>query len=145
MRFIAVAFVLALAACGGSHKPVTAAPKAPAADPYANGRAIFMTGRDLAGRRITASPAPLHNSCMQCHLANGSGGMHLPGGAVSADLRRDALTRGQKHPYTTALLERAISSGIDNDGQQLSAVMPRWKMSQTDLRDVAKYVYDKLK
>lgn len=82
---------------------------------------------------------------MQCHGANGSGGMHLPGGAVSADLRHAALTREQHHPYTVALLERAISRGIDNDGDQLSPMMPRWRMSRADLRDVAAYVFDKLR
>lgn len=82
---------------------------------------------------------------MQCHGANGAGGMHLPGGAVSADLRHDALTKQQKHPYTIPLLERAISTGIDNEGQKLDPVMPRWKMSKSDLHDVAAYVYEKLK
>lgn len=71
--------------------------------------------------------------------------MHLPGGAVSADLRHDALIKEQDHPYTIRLLERAISRGIDNDGDKLSPVMPRWQMSQADLKDVATYVYDKLR
>lgn len=145
MRFILILAALALAGCG-AQKPA-AAPTAAAmkADPYANGRTIFMTGHDLAGRRLGASPPPMRVSCMQCHHANGSGGVHFPDGAVSADLRRDALTKGQKHPYTIPLLERAISRGIDNEGAKLDPVMPRWRMSQTDLRDVAKYVYEKLK
>lgn len=71
--------------------------------------------------------------------------MHLAGGAVSADLRHDALTKEQDRPYTILLLERAISRGIDNDGDKLSPVMPRWQMSQTDLKDVAVYVYDRLR
>jgi hypothetical protein len=44
-----------------------------------------------------------------------------------------------------ALLERAISTGIDNDGEKLDRVMPRWKMSARDLHDVAQYVLTKLK
>lgn len=136
MRFIVVLTVaVALTACG-SQKP---------ADPYANGRAIFMTGRDLAGHRITASPKPLRSSCVQCHTASGSGGVHLPGGAVSADLRHSALVTGQHPPYTVTLLERAISTGVDNQGQKLDPVMPRWHMSKTDLHDVALYVYNRLK
>lgn len=114
-------------------------------DPYANGRSIFMTGRDLQGHEITASPPPLREECVECHRANGSGGMKLPGGVVSADLRHDALTREQDHPYTIPLLMRAISTGVDNDGDKLSAVMPRWHMSKADLHDVAVYVYDRLK
>lgn len=122
----------ALTGCGG-------------ADPYANGRAIFATGRDLAGTSITASPKPYRASCVQCHRVDGSGGVHLPGGAVSADLRHNALVNEQKHPYTVELLERAISTGIDNEGQPLNPIMPRWRMSQPDLHDVAEYVYQKLK
>lgn len=114
-------------------------------NPLVDGRSIFMTGRDVAGVRITASPRPLRSSCVQCHRADGSGGMHFPGGVVSADLRHDALTKGQKHPYTIVLLERAISRGIDNDGGRLSPVMPRWRMSKADLRAVATYVAQKLR
>ncbi len=71
--------------------------------------------------------------------------MHLPGGAVSADLRHKALVTDQAHPYTLALLERAISTGIDNDGKPLDPVMPRWKLSERDLHDVAYYVSTQLK
>ena len=71
--------------------------------------------------------------------------MHLPGGAVSADLRYSALVAGQNHPYTLALLERAISTGIDDDGQTLNPVMPRWKLSQRDLHDISYFVLTQLK
>lgn len=134
--------VFALVACS-SQKP--AASPAPTADPYANGRAIFTTGRDLLGNRITASPAPLMHACIDCHRANGAGGLKFPENVVSADLRRHALIEDQKHPYTIRLLMRAISTGIDNEGQKLSPVMPRWRMSARDLHDVASYVYNRLK
>lgn len=71
--------------------------------------------------------------------------MHLPGGAVSADLRHKALVTDQKHPYTLVLLERAISTGVDNEGKPLDPVMPRWKLSSTDLHDVSYYVLNGLK
>lgn len=132
MRLLLFVTALALAACSTS-------------DPNANGRAIFMTGRDLAGHRISASPKPYRTSCMQCHRADGSGGVHLPHGAVSADLRHHALVDQQKHPYTMALLERAISTGIDNEGQPLNPMMPHWRMSKNDLHNVAAYVYNELK
>lgn len=145
MRSIVILMlVLAITACE-SQKPSNTRAEAPSAktgagDVYANGRSIFMTGRDLEGRTISASPAPLRSSCMACHNADGSGGVHLPGGVVSADLRHKALVTGQHPPYTLALLERAISSGIDNQGQKLNPVMPRWRMSKNDLHDVALYV-----
>jgi len=106
----------------------------------ANGRAIFQTGRDSAGVAITATKPPLYASCQACHHADGSGGVHLPGGAVSADLRNAALVTGQRVPYTQSLLERAISTGVDNTGQTLNPVMPRWRLSTGDLHDVAAYV-----
>ncbi len=110
----------------------------------ADGKTIFQTGKDLAGTQIGANPAPLYAACASCHKADGSGGMHLPGGATSADLRHKALGGGS-HPYTQALLERAISTGIDNEGKPLDKVMPRWTMSKTDLHDVAYYVLTQLK
>lgn len=110
-----------------------------------NGRSIFLTGRDSSGNQIVAAKPPLRAACAACHGADGAGGVHLPGGAVSADLRHKALVLDQKHPYTIALLELAISTGIDNDGQPLDPVMPRWRLSQTDLRDVATYVFTQLK
>lgn len=146
---VALMLAFAVTACA-SQKPSNApsqAPsaKAPAADPYANGHAIFMTGRDLAGRKMTATRPPLRSSCMACHNANGSGGIHLPDGAVSADLRHKALITDQNPPYTVSSLERAISTGVDNAGEKLDPVMPRWRMSKDDLRDVALYVYNRLK
>jgi mono/diheme cytochrome c family protein len=108
--------------------------------PLDNGRAIFLTGKDLDGVQIAAAQPPLRPYCAACHGANGAGAVHLPGGAVSADLRHAALVTRQRHPYTLALLERAISTGIDNDGKPLDPVMPRWQLTARDLHDVASYV-----
>ncbi len=110
-----------------------------------NGQLIFQTGHDSSGAQIVAQRPPLFPRCAACHRADGSGGMHLPGGAVSADLRHKALVTNQKHPYTLRLVERAISTGIDNDGQPLNPIMPRWRLSRRDLHDVAYYVLTKLK
>jgi mono/diheme cytochrome c family protein len=147
--------LMLLAACGPSSQQAastaseqpsaTAVPTAQADQTLANGKAIFQTARDLQGTRITAQPPPLMPNCAACHRVDGSGGIHLPGGAVSADLRYHALVTGQKTPYTLPLLERAISKGIDNMGQPLNPVMPRWRMSQRDLHDVAQYVLTQLK
>ena len=142
-----------LLACGnstqGSSTTTTASATASAnsptvvavADPaLVDGKLIFQTGHDVNGVQIAARPRPLFPTCAACHLPSGAGGVHLPGGAVSADLRRSALVSGQTHPYTIALLERAISTGIDTDGKPLNSVMPHWEMSKRDLHDVAEYV-----
>ena len=60
-------------------------------------------------------------------------------------MRYKALVTDQKTPYTPQLLERAISSGIDNEGKPLDPVMPRWKLSERDLHDVAAYVFADLR
>lgn len=145
-NYILIASIAAalLIGCSGQHPEVSSSP-VPAYSSLANGQAIFQTGRDFAGARIAAQSTPLYGNCEACHRADGSGGMHLPGGAVSADLRHDALIVRQKHPYTLALLERAISTGVDNEGQPLNRVMPRWRLSARDLHDVAQYVLLKLK
>lgn len=150
MRFIVPLLILVLAACAGSRSSTDSsspspAPSASPATALANGRSIYMTGLDVAGHRITASPPPLRSSCVQCHQATGRGGVHFPDGAVSADLRHNALVTDQHPPYTVATLERAISTGVDNQGGKLDRVMPRWRMSRRDLHDVALYVYGRLK
>jgi len=154
---ISVVLCVLVTACAGNQRaashatPSTAptrvrapGPSSTALSALANGRSIFQTGRDLRGALIVAMPPPPFTSCAACHRADGAGGLHLPGGSVSADLRHSALVSGQKTPYTLALLERAISTGVDDQGHLLSPVMPRWRLTQQDLHDVASYVLDGL-
>jgi mono/diheme cytochrome c family protein len=143
-----LAFTLcAITACGhgGSAANSQTSPSAAPTVALDNGQLIFQTGKNRDGRQIVSATPPLRSSCAACHGANGAGGIHLAGGAVSADLRKNALEVGQKHPYTLALLERAITRGVDNDGQPLNPVMPHWRLSSGDLRDVATYVHTELK
>ncbi len=114
----------------------------------ANGRSIFFSGTDLDGTRIsTAHPFRVYQSCAVCHGPDGGGGVELPDGAVSAKLGPNARMmdqmssmNGKNAPWTLALMERAISDGLDQNGEALSPVMPRWKMSERDLHDIALYV-----
>jgi mono/diheme cytochrome c family protein len=122
---------------------VTTASANPIAAAIANGKAIFATGKDIDGVAISAKTKPLKPSCAACHGVDGSGGKKIAG-ATSADLRHKSLASG-KHPYTQALLERAIATGIDNEGKPLDPVMPRWVLSKRDLHDVAYYVLTQLK
>jgi mono/diheme cytochrome c family protein len=144
-RLLALVVICAVAACArGGSAGSSPSPNAARTLPAGNGKLIFQTGRDSDGKQIAAAKPPLRRSCAACHGANGAGGIHLPGGAVSADLRHSALVVGQKHPYTLSLLERAITTGVDNDGQPLNSVMPHWKLSHRDLHDVATYVFTQL-
>lgn len=136
-RLVFVLGLLIVAGCAQPHSAGTSPVSAAAID---NGQSIFQTGRDIGGRQIVARTPPLLRSCAACHRADGSGGIPFAGGVVSADLRHDALVTKQAKPYTVALLERAISTGIDNTGAPLNALMPHWQLSRTDLHDVAAYV-----
>lgn len=129
----------ALSACATNSAQTLRATTAAKVSAAANGQMIFLTGKDSQGFRINALHPPLRASCAACHNANGSGGVHLPGGAVSADLRQKMLA-AVKPAYTLQSLERAISTGIDNQGKPLNPVMPRWKMTPRDLHDVAEFV-----
>ncbi len=144
LAMLGLAALLVGCAQNGARSSPTAVP-APSVSASDNGRQIFLTGRDSAGRQIAASPAATRSSCAACHGANGAGGVHFPDGAVSADLRHNALVTAQHPPYTLALLERAISKGVDNQGKPLDPVMPRWKLSSRDLHDVAEYVLTRLR
>ncbi|HEX5274866.1 MAG TPA: c-type cytochrome [Candidatus Rubrimentiphilum sp.] len=128
-----------LGACANNSAQTQPAVTAAKNSAAANGRMIYLTGKDSQGFRINALHPPLRTSCAACHGANGSGGVHLPGGAVSADLRQKALA-AVKPAYTLQSLQRAISTGIDNQGMPLNPVMPRWQMTPRDLHDVAQFV-----
>jgi mono/diheme cytochrome c family protein len=137
LRIVALFVLLA---AGVAAQPASVARRTTVDRSIANGKAIYQTGKDLASVQITAKRPPLFPTCAACHRVDGSGGRHLPGGAVSADLRHRALVTQQPRPYTLALLERAIATGVDNQGKPLDAVMPRWQLSKRDLHDVAAYV-----
>ncbi len=136
LPFVALAV---LSACANNSAQTQRAANAAKISASANGRMIFLTGKDSQGFRINAQQPPLRTSCAACHRADGSGGVSLPGGSVSADLRQKALA-AVKPAYTLGSLERAISTGIDNQGKPLGPVMPRWKMTPRDLHDVAEFV-----
>jgi cytochrome c oxidase subunit 2 len=137
--FFWIGAMAALGACANNSAQTQRAAPAAKTAATANGRMIFLTGKDSHGFRINALHPPLRTSCAACHRAGGSGGVHLPGGVVSADLRQKALA-AVKPAYTLNSLERAISTGIDNQGKTLNPVMPRWQMTPRDLRDVAEFL-----
>ncbi len=142
--------------------PATASAEARA---IANGRSIFFTGKDVNGTRITtADPSRFYQSCAVCHGPDGAGGVRLADGAVSAKLGPHAhmldqmgsmsamgsmgsmgSMNGETTPWTVALFERAISAGVDENGDTLSPVMPRWEMSKRDLYDISLYVLTQIR
>lgn len=114
----------------------------------ANGRSIYFFSRDVDGVQITtAAPGRVYQSCAVCHGPDGAGGVLLADGSMSAKLGSQAHMldqmapmNGAMKPWTVALFERAISTGVDQNGERLSPVMPRWKMSARDLHDISVYI-----
>ncbi len=115
-----------------------------------NGEQIFFTGASTRDT-ITATGGPfwfqMHGGgCANCHGPDGRGGTVVMMGRFTApNITYKALTsgmhNGEKHkPYTDALIKRAITRGIDSEGEQLNQNMPRWHMSDQDLNDVIGYL-----
>jgi hypothetical protein len=109
-------------------------------DAVAAGRAIFRTGRDLVGvpipRTGTVGMGMMAGGCAACHGVDGHGRttmMYASPNITYANLTDPAgmlqpdATRGPT--YTDATLRRAIVAGIDPNGDQLQAPMPRWQLS----------------
>jgi hypothetical protein len=70
----------------------------------------------------------------------------MMGTALPADIRYEALIKGQyehgkkETPYTDALIKRAITEGLDPDGEPLDWTMPRWRMGDADFADLLAYL-----
>jgi len=70
----------------------------------------------------------------------------MMGTAIPADIRYEALIKGEyehgkkETPYTDALIKRAITEGLDPDGDALDWTMPRWQVSDADFADLLAYL-----
>lgn len=113
-----------------------------------SGERIFLTGENDKGETISNSMMPsgghmgqmMRMGCANCHKASGKGGILFPDGKTkSANITWEHL---QEHdpPYTENSLKKAITKGIEPDGEKLSNFMPRWEMSKDDLDDLIKYL-----
>lgn len=112
-----------------------------------NGERIYYTGIDSTGRRVGFEGGPMWlymrgGSCIDCHGTSGKGGVPvMMGTAIPADLTN--LYANQSNgdaPYTDDLLKRAITKGIDSNGESLDPTMPRWYMPENDLNDLVTYI-----
>lgn len=118
-----------------------------------NGETIYYTGHNDRNERISFEGGPMWlyahgGGCVTCHGSAGRGGrpiMMLR--AVAADIRHESLISGKYDPseeagtpYTDELIVRAIRRGIDPNGKPLDQGMPRWEMTDKDVRDVIGYL-----
>lgn len=116
-----------------------------------NGERIYFTGQDNAGHIIRANSigmpmSSIRAGCSTCHGPQGKGGTisFMMGTIDVPDIRYKTLSPKEpdmKHPpYTDETLKRAITQGIDPDGQPLNPPMPRWQMTTEDLNDIVSYL-----
>lgn len=133
--------VLALVAAGS----VLAVPLTPAEK---RGRHIYQHGESSAGRPITAlaGGTELGAGIFACGTCHGPDGRGVPEGNVApSDIRWSTLQtiqlQGRKRPrYDEERLARAIKEGVDSAGNELSPVMPRFRMGGEDLADLVAYL-----
>lgn len=113
-----------------------------------NGERIYLTGENETGERISSSMMPSGTSmtqmmkmgCVNCHGIKGKGGLLFPDGKTkSANITWEHL---QDHdpPYNAEAIKKAVTKGIEPDGEKLSNFMPRWEMSEQDLQDLTDYL-----
>lgn len=115
------------------------------------GERIFREGANARGEPILAlvglPPAPLTGekaACNACHtLEAGAAAPAAPGAAP--DLRWEALAadaqaKGARTPYNEAAFGRAVSEGIAPAGGQLSAAMPRYSLSRSEIAALAAFL-----
>lgn len=119
------------------------------------GEQIYFTGIGSNGYHIVRYGGPMWirmhgGGCVSCHGVYGRGGVPvMMGTAIPTDIRYKSLTGGEKHAhggeekehhYTDALIKRAITQGLEADGEVMDWTMPRWQMSEADLNAVIEYL-----
>lgn len=122
--------------------------------PEARGKHLYIEGESLSRRIITAqvqrteAPAPAAIvPCISCHGADGRGSDD-DSALASSNVSWNAMTSPDKHqhgqrvhaPYDEETLARAITAGVDPEGNSLEAIMPRYNMSDEDMADLIAYL-----
>jgi cytochrome c oxidase subunit 2 len=121
-----------------------------------NGERIFLTGTSDTGSPISSRMEgmqrmpPGRMSCASCHGADAHGGtvQMMMTGVEAPDIRWEHLTNedhaeehGEQHPtYTRETFERAVTEGLDPEGEELHWMMPRWDMTQAQLDDLIAFL-----
>ncbi|MCZ7357924.1 MAG: cytochrome c [Candidatus Methanoperedens sp.] len=109
-----------------------------------NGERIYFTATTDSGEAIISSIGTMTMrggmmSCAACHGPDGTGGRGrmMMWTFDAPDIRYSSLA-GEN--YTDDLIKRAITKGIDEDGEPLDTPMPVWHMSDSDLNDLIGYL-----
>ena len=141
---------------------VTGTLLSPSASPVASpqvlspGQQIYLTGASANGPIPNSGPAGAMMgqgrmggvSCVDCHGEDGRGGVRamMYGGVEIPDIRYSVLSSARSEDSTTEPgwtdrdIARAIRDGIEPNGEQLKAPMPRWDMTDAEIDDVITYL-----
>jgi mono/diheme cytochrome c family protein len=117
------------------------------------GRQIYSTGVPGNGAPLTASvgdpPMDVPASILKCSNCHGSDGRgKAEGGVAPANIRGEELSKPansgpagrRRNAYTSKLLVRAISLGIDASGNRLDPAMPRYRLTHEQAADLVAYL-----
>jgi ABC-type branched-subunit amino acid transport system substrate-binding protein len=152
LKLTACAFVFAcLAAFGVAAQDSTTAPRQLNAQER-RGRALYLRGESPSGKEIIATVGeldvpPTTVTCGGCHGRRGEG--KTEGGVTAGNLTWANLLKpyghthptGRKHgPFNEASFVRAVTAGIDPDGNKMLTAMPRYQMSAEDMADLIAYL-----
>lgn len=119
-----------------------------------NGERIYFTATSDRGDPITYTGGPNLGgmmmsgrlTCASCHGPSGRGGRHIMHMQVmdAPDIRGVALAEEEHEEghgeYDLETFRQAVVEGKHPDGEPLDANMPRWSMSDEDLRDLFDYL-----
>jgi mono/diheme cytochrome c family protein len=129
-----------------------------------NGERIYFTATSERGTRITYKDGfdmgmmMMHGrlACASCHGPDGRGGQHIMHMRFmdSPDIRWSALEKEEEHHeieesekhehkhegYDLDMFRMAIIEGKHPDGKPLESNMPRWRISEEDLIDLADHL-----
>lgn len=136
-------------------RQVTVAP-GPLQGYASNGETIYFTGVNDRGQRTPFTGGPMWlsmhgGSCASCHGPDGRGGAPvMMVTEIPPDIRYHHLVEeeheeehdeGEEHPpYTDETIKRAITEGVEPDGEPMDLAMPRWQMSERDLDDLLEFL-----
>lgn len=116
------------------------------------GKAFYLRGETSSGQDITALVGEIDvpassMPCGGCHGARGEG--KTEGGVTAGNLTWSYLTKPyghshegrRNHPaFSEFSLIRSVTAGTDPAGNKLSAVMPTYRMPQSDMADLIAYL-----
>lgn len=118
-------------------------------DPDASlGARVYLDGLGEDGRpvpRTAIGPGMMGGGCVRCHGVEGTGGyLRMMGGFEVPDIRYSTLTSPHEDHaedgWTDRDIVRAVTEGIEPDGDELDPIMPRWELSDAEFRALLDYL-----